>query len=620
VENRAKLLGKLLFGAVNSTPPTSAACRRTFGNGRFFRRANKTHCEDSGIILLPHGAVERADEGERVGFHFLRVAGQDIKPQNYFHKQASTYLKQMHIVEIILGLLVAVAGLALVAHRFNIPYPILLVLGGLLLAVIPGLPVVRLEPELVFLFFLPPLIYPAALFTSWRDFKANLRPITLLAFGLVLITTVGVGWLAHWLTGMPLAAGFVLGAIISPPDAVAATAITERLRVPRRIVIVLEGESLVNDATALVAYRFGIAAVLTGAFSFAEASVQFLLAGGGGILFGLAVAWVVTRVQARLDDPPVQTTLSLLTPFAIYLPADRLGMSGVLAVVAAGIYIGWRAPEIVTARTRLHIAPFWEMVQFLLNGLVFILIGLQLPEVLKHLAVESKTTLLLHAAAICAAVILIRIAWVFPATYLPRCFSRRLRARDPAPNWRPVMVVAWTGMRGVVSLAAAMALPLTLADGSPFPGRDLILFFTFSVILATLVVQGLTLPPLIRWLGVVDDGAHDREERLARRKANEAALARLRELENTVDREALEHHRHEYEDRIRQLTVCDPGDAPHAKRMHTAEHQRVLAELLVIERRTIIQLRNEQIINDTVLRRIQRDLDLAEERLIKPSA
>lgn len=523
----------------------------------------------------------------------------------------------MQIVEIILSLLVAVAVLALLAQRWKIPYPILLVLGGLLLAMIPGLPAVRLDPELVFLFFLPPLIYPAALFTSWRDFKANLRPITFLAFGLVLITTFIVGWLAHWLTGMPLAAGFVLGAIISPPDAVAATAITERLRVPRRIVIVLEGESLVNDATALVAYRFGIAAVLTGAFSLGQASVQFLLAGGGGILFGLAAGWIISRVQARLDDPPVQTTLSLLTPFAIYLPADKLGMSGVLAVVAAGIYIGWRAPEIVTARTRLHIVPFWEMVQFLLNGLVFILIGLQLPEVLKNLSNEPKATLLLHTAIICTAVILIRILWVFPATYVPRFLSRKLRERDPYPSWRPVMVVAWTGMRGVVSLAAALALPLTLADGSPFPGRDLILFFTFAVILATLVVQGLTLPPLIRWLGVVDDGVHDREERIARLKANQAALARLDELKEIVDREVLDHHRHEYHDRIRQLSVCDPGTATHDKDMHTADHQKVLKDLLLVERRAILQLRNEQVINDTVLRRIQRDLDLAEARLIK---
>lgn len=526
----------------------------------------------------------------------------------------------MAIVEIILGLLVAVAVLALVARRWNVPYPILLVLGGLLLAMIPGLPAVQLNPELVFLFFLPPLIYPAALFTSWRDFKANLRPITFLAFGLVLFTTAVVGWLAHWLTGMPMAAGFLLGAIISPPDAVAATAITERLRVPRRIVIVLEGESLVNDATALVAYRFGIAAVMTGAFSLGQASLLFLLAGGGGILFGLAAGWLVARLQARLDDPPVQTTLSLLTPFAIYLPADKLGISGVLAVVSAGIYIGWRAPEIVTARTRLHIAPFWEMVQFLLNGLVFILIGLQLPEVLKNLSNEPKVMLLFHAAVICGAVILVRVLWVFPATYVPRFLSRKLRERDPYPNWRPVMVVAWTGMRGVVSLAAAMALPLTLRDGSPFPGRDLILFFTFSVILATLVVQGLTLPPLIRWLGVVDDGVHEREERIARLKANEAALARLKELEETVDHEALEHHRHEYEDRIRQLSVCDPGGAPHEKRMHTADHQKLLSEMLAIERRTIVQLRNEHVINDTVLRRIQRDIDFAEARLSKPNA
>lgn len=522
----------------------------------------------------------------------------------------------MATVETILGLFVAVAALALLARKWEIPYPISLVLGGLLLALIPGLPNVRLDPELVFLFFLPPLLYPAALFTSWRDFKADLRAISLLSVGLVLFTTVAVGWLTHWLTGLPLAVGFVLGAIISPPDAVAATAITERLRVPRRIVTILEGESLVNDATALVAYRFAIAAVVTGTFSLSEASGQFILAGGGGIVFGLAIGWLAIRLQSRLDDPPVQTTISLLTPFAAYLPADKLGLSGVLAVVAAGIYIGRHAPMAVNARMRLQAHPFWEMIVFLLNGLIFILIGLQLPEVIKNLRDESWPTLLGHAAILCTAVILIRIAWVFPAAYLPRLMSKRIRARDPLPSWRPVMVVAWTGMRGVVSLAAAMALPLTLKDGSPFPGRDLILFFTFCVILATLVLQGLTLPALIRWLGVVDDGGHEREERLARLKANQAALARLNELAADAAPDAVEHLRHEYEDRIRQLQQCDPGRHHDERRLHTSDHQRLQHETLVVERRMILQLRNEQIINDHVLRRIQRDLDLAESQLI----
>jgi len=521
----------------------------------------------------------------------------------------------LELIESFLGLLVAVAALALLAHRLKLPYPILLVIGGLVLALIPGLPRIRLNPELVFLLFLPPLLYPAALFTSWRDFRANLRPISLLAIGLVLFTTIIVAWLAHWLTGMPLAAGFVLGAIVSPPDAVAATAITERLRVPRRIVTILEGESLVNDATALVTYRFAVAAVLTGTFSLPQAALRFVIAAAGGIALGLLVGWIAGNIHKRLDDPPVQVTISLLTPFAAYLPADRLGLSGVLAVVVAGLYLGWRAPEIVTARMRLQSFPVWEMVVFLLNGVIFILIGLQLPEVVRHLSGQSIGRLSAQAALISVAVILIRILWVFPATYFPRMLSKTLRARAPYPHWKHVAIVAWTGMRGVVSLAAALALPLTLPNGAPFPGRDFILLFTFSVILATLVLQGLSLPPIIRWLNVVDDGLAEQEEREARLKANEAALARLNELADRADPTALERLRGEYEDRIRQLEVCDPDPDSTKAHLYTDAYHKLLSEALAVERRTVIQLRNEQIINDAVLRRIQRDLDLAEGRL-----
>ena len=412
------------------------------------------------------------------------------------------------------------------------------------------------------------------------------------------------GSLAHW-----------DAAIVSPPDAVAATAITERLRVPRRIVTILEGESLVNDATALVTYRFAVAAVLTGTFSLPQAALRFVIAAAGGIALGLLVGWIAGNIHKRLDDPPVQVTISLLTPFAAYLPADRLGLSGVLAVVVAGLYLGWRAPEIVTARMRLQSFPVWEMVVFLLNGVIFILIGLQLPEVVRHLSGQSIGRLSAQAALISVAVILIRILWVFPATYFPRMLSKTLRARAPYPHWKHVAIVAWTGMRGVVSLAAALALPLTLPNGAPFPGRDFILLFTFSVILATLVLQGLSLPPIIRWLNVVDDGLAEQEEREARLKANEAALARLNELSDRADPTALERLRGEYEDRIRQLEVCDPDSDSTKTHLYTDTYHKLLSEALAVERRTVIQLRNEQIINDAVLRRIQRDLDLAEGRL-----
>src|ERR1700722_9198987 len=385
-------------------------------------------------------------------------------------------------VEIFGGLLLAVAVLALVARKLHIPYPILFVVGGLLLGSIHGLPQVRLNPELVFLFFLPPLLFPAALFTSWRDFRLNLRPISLLAIGLVLFTTVAVAYLAHYFMHLPLAAGFVLGAIISPPDAIAATAIAERLKVPRRIVTILEGESLVNDATALVAYGFAIVAVRTGSFSLAPAVGQFFIVGIGGILIGLIVGWLAQQFHKRVDDAPIEITVSLLTPFVAYLVADELGVSGVLAVVTAGLYLGRRMPELLTFKTRLQGGPVWEMVEFILNGFVFILIGLQLPEVLHALSGHEIPIpqLVWFALVISVAVIVIRILWVFPAAYLPRLLFKKIRQRDPYPKWQHVTILAWTGMRGVVSLAAALGLPLYKADGiTPFPGRDLILFLTF---------------------------------------------------------------------------------------------------------------------------------------------
>ncbi len=521
------------------------------------------------------------------------------------------------VIELVIGLLVGVAVLSALARRIQIPPAIVLVLGGALFGLIPGLPPVHLEPDLVFLFFLPPLLYPAALFTSWRDFRANLRPISLLAVGLVLFTSAVIAWVTHYLIGLPLAVGFVLGAIISPPDAVAATAITQRLRVPRRIITILEGESLVNDATALVAYRFAIAAVVSGAFSWADAGAKFLVVATGGIAIGLAIGKVVARIHQRLDDPPIQATISLLTPYAAFVSADRLGVSGVLAVVTAGVYLGWRSPEVTTARMRLLVRPVWETIGFVLNGFIFILIGLQLPEVLHAVSEYSPLQLVTYALAISLAAIVIRVLWVYPGAYVPRWLFRSIREGEPHPPWQNVMIVAWTGMRGVVSLAAALAIPLTLADGSPFPGRDLILFLTCAVIVATLVVQGLTLPTLIRWLKVKDDGADEQEEHEARLKANQGALARLNELAQsaTLDPEVVQRMRVEYEDRIRQLEMSDPSDGHAPHRLFAPDYEQLSREILGVERQIILQLRNEHVINDNVLRRIQRDIDLAEARL-----
>ena len=523
------------------------------------------------------------------------------------------------LAEIFVGLLLAVAVLALVARRLNIPYPILFVVGGFLLGLIPELPRIRLEPELVFLFVLPPLLFPAALSTSWRDFRANLRPISLLAIGLVLFTTVAVAYLAHYFMGLPLAAGFVLGAIISPPDAIAASAIAERLKVPRRIVTILEGESLVNDATALVAYRFAVAAVADGSFSLGHASAQFFVVGLGGILLGLAVGWLAEQFHKRVDDAPIEITVSLLTPFVAYLAAERLGVSGVLAVVAAGLHLGRRMPELLTFKTRLQGGPFWGMVEFLLNGFVFILIGLQLPVVLHTLSGDAipLPRLVWYTLLISLAVILIRVLWVFPATYLPRLILKKLCRHDPYPKWQHVTVVAWTGMRGVVSLAAALALPQTIREQAPFPGRDLILFLTLVVILTTLVVQGLSLPWLIRWLGVKDDGRMEQEEREARLKANQAALAQLIGMaeREPAKADALQRVRMEYEDHIRQVEGVEPESAGAPLRLFSSEYERLSHAALQVERRTIIELRDRDVINDEVLRRIQQDIDLAEARL-----
>jgi monovalent cation/hydrogen antiporter len=351
----------------------------------------------------------------------------------------------------------------------------------------------------------------------------------------------------------------------------------------------------------------------------ALASGQFVIVGIGGILMGLMIGWLAEQLHKRVDDPPIEITVSLLTPFGAYLLAERLGISGVLAVVTAGLYLGRRMPELLTFKTRLQGGPVWEMVEFLLTGFVFILIGLQLPEVLRALSGNSipLQRLIWYAVLISLAVILIRVLWVFPATYLPRFVFKRLCRHDPYPKWQHVTIVAWTGMRGVVSLAAALALPLTIRDGSPFPGRDLILFLTFVVILVTLVVQGLSLPSIIRWLGVKDDGAMENEEREARLKANRTALARLNEIaeRDPAKADALQRLRIEYKDHIRQVEGAEPESAGTPLRLFSSEYERLSHEALQIERRTIIELRNEDVISDEVLRRIQRDIDLAEARL-----
>src|SRR5213083_789554 len=500
--------------------------------------------------------------------------------------------------ELILICLVAVALLALVARKIRVPYPILLICGGVLLALVPGLPAIQLEPKLVFDLFLPPLLYPAAIFTSWRDFRLNLRSILPLAIVLVLVTMTVTAYLFHALTGLPLAVGFVFGALISPPDAVAALAVTQNLRVPRKIIVILEGESLVNDATSFISFRFAVAAVMIGTFSLAQASLRFLFVAAGGICVGLAVGWLVVQLQKRLDNPPVQTLFSLLTPYVAYFSGENLHVSGILAVVIAGIYIGWRAPRILSGRMRLQAFPVWEMVTFILNGILFMLIGLQLPQVMNALAPGTATRVAWLAIVFVVVIVLVRFVWVFGATYLPRLLSPTFRRKKPSP-WKHTALVAWTGMRGADSLAGALAIPLVLTNGQPFPGRDLIILLTFCVIFATLVLQGLTLTPLVRWLGVVDDHVTEKEEKLARLKANEAALARLEAIESSrrARHETVERLRTEYVDRIRQLRREVPHEES-VKRLFSEDFEELDREALQTERDTVISLRSEEAIND----------------------
>lgn len=415
----------------------------------------------------------------------------------------------MQPFEAIVLLLAVAVGLGIVSRWLGVAYPILLVLAGLWLSLQPGSPTYTLPPDLVFLAFLPPLLYAAAFNTHWPAFRTQLRAISLLAVGLVLFTTVGVAWAAHQFLGLAWGPAFVLGAIVAPPDAVAATAITQRVRVPRVVATLLEGESLVNDAAALVAYRMAVAAVVTGAFSLADASAWFLLVAAGGVAVGLAGGWLAVRMhrwlnQTGLADAKLTIALTLLTPYAVYLPAEHLHVSGVLAVVTAGMWVGWRCEAVFSEDLYAEARSVWAMVEFLLNAAIFILIGFQLPAVLSDLRGDYTPGFLAGAAALIAAVVILtRFVWMFPGAYVPRWVDRRLLGKgDPYPPWQNVSVVAWTGMRGVVSLAAALAIPREKANGELFPDRGLIQFLTFWVIFATLVGQGLTLPLLIRWLGV----------------------------------------------------------------------------------------------------------------------
>jgi Na+/H+ antiporter len=518
-------------------------------------------------------------------------------------------------------LLVVVAAVAVVAARLKIPQAILLVLAGVVLAIIPGLPTIELAPELVLLVILPPIIYSSAVDMSWREFKFNLRPITLLAVGCVLFTTVAVAAATHFLLGLTWQVGFVLGAIVSPPDAIAPLSVARKLELPRRILVVLEGEGLANDAAALILYRFAVAAVVTGVFSPTNAAGTFAAIVAGEILWGIGVGWLMLRLRRWVHDPRIEITLSVLTPFLSFWVPERLGGSGVLATVTAGLYISWNGFRLISAATRLQGIFFWDFLIYLIEGMVFLMTGLQARSLIARFGSDSIVEVVISAAIVSAVVIVARFVWMYPATYLPRWLFPPLKRKDPAPPWQWPFVIAFTGVRGIVSLAAALAIPFATANGQAFPDRDLILFMTFSVILVTLVGQGLALPFVIRALGLAHAGRRERrgariDEYAAKRQAIEAALARLDEFarERGLPESLVAPIRTQYRVRLRHSASADRGSNDgHNKLVEL--HAEI--ELLVIgaERQRTNELFCAGKLTDEARRRIERELDLREAQL-----
>jgi Na+/H+ antiporter len=524
-------------------------------------------------------------------------------------------------IESLIFLLGAAALLAQLARVLRVPYPVFLVLGGLLIGFVPGLPTVQISPEVIFLVFLPPLLNYAAFFSSPRDLRRQLGPLLALAIGLVLFTTAAIALLAHTLIGLPWAAAFVLGAILAPTDPVAAEAIFRRLGVPGRVSTIVGGESLVNDGTGLVAYRLAVAAVVTGAFSLWEAGLDFLLVGGGGIVLGLILAWVLLPLWKRVTDTSIFIALSVLTPYAVYVLAEEvLHVSGILAVVSYGLYRGWRDPSLFPdASTRIQNISFWNMLVFLLESLLFVLVGQQLPNIIEGLSEYSVAQVLIYAALVYAALVSTRFFWFFTTPYLHPVFDRLLRNRYLRAPWQERLVMVWSGMRGAVSLAAALAVPLVTDTGDAFPGRDLILFLTFSAILATLVLQGLTLGPLIGWLRLEgDEEAETLAELKARREGAHAALERLEQLrkEELVSPSAEERMVEYNEERIKRYeSGLQEGGSTQEYTESSSAWRNWRRELHAAEREAIASLRDRGEISPEVMRRIQRDLDLEESRI-----
>lgn len=520
---------------------------------------------------------------------------------------------------LIISLLFAVSMLAMLSDKLRISWPIFLVIGGLIISLIPGIPHVSLDPDIVFIIFLPPLLYEAAWYTAWHDFWSFRRPIGMLASGLVIFTAGAVAIVAHqMIPGFTLALGFVLGGIVSPPDAVAATSVLKNLRIPKRITTVLEGESLVNDASSLIVFRFALAAVFTGQFTLWKAEVNFLVVAFMGILVGLIIAHIVYAIHRWLPTTAsIDTALTLITPYLMYMAAEHFHYSGVLAVVSGGLFLSFRSHDIFSYSTRLQTQSVWSVVSFLLNGVVFIMIGLQLPNIVSGLGEYSLRSAIYYGVVISVVTILVRIAWVYPGAYLPRLLSKRIRSRETNPGWRGVFIVGWAGMRGVVSLASALAIPFSMPGGAAFPHRNLILFITFTVILITLVFQGLTLPFLIRLLKIeVKEDEEEQKIAIRLRLANAVVGYMDSEYpEESSSIEAFTRLRGRYERMIEIASKkMEKTEGQEPTPSFLPRYRQLLLELVKVQREELSQMRNNNLYPDELLRNKEMELDLEEAR------
>lgn len=521
---------------------------------------------------------------------------------------------------VVISLLFGIAMLTMLSEKLKMSYPILLVISGLLISLIPGMPVISLEPDLVFLIFLPPILYAAAWNTSWKDFWKLRRPISLLAFGLVIFTSAAVAVVSHAIIpDFSLAFGFLLGGIISPPDAVAATSVLQGLKVPKRVVTILEGESLVNDASSLIVFRFALAAIVTGQFGMWDATRQFALVAGMGIVIGVAIAYIVYIIHRFFPtNASIDAGLTLITPYAMYVGAEHFHYSGVLAVVSGGLFLTYRSHDIFNSESRIQIVGLWDTLIFLLNGFVFILIGLQLPGIVKGLGNYSVWEAIGYGVIISIVTILVRIIWVFPGAYIPRWLFKSIRNTEPNPGWKQVFLIAWSGMRGVVSLASALAIPLTLA-GQAFPHRNLILFITFVVILITLVLQGLSLKPLIRILNIEEGNKEDEQLKTLtlRIRLAESVLSYLdtNYPEETQNNDTYKRVRDRYERMIEITKRKLEGDEEHESASFLPQYRQMLLELIHIRRRELNYLRHKAEYSEELIREREWELDLEEARL-----